>query len=316
MKKKDRTIWEHANYHDLEALFAPTVSSRSQCRVEACGHCEVWILARKDFDNILGKMGPSELATTVKVIRSKVQFHNDSASWVMDVSDKPGKSECVELSHLVQHGIPDQLKAACTEELRRLSSFRNALGRPVLTRRSKYMISGRFNTRENMQNCMALKQELEDLGFAHILLVHAESGDQFGPLTTRYLYECDAMIGMLTEDYAEKTKSAYCSYYELKHYVENRYGCGSSQILKFFPIKLCSTWPPKSKGEDGAQLSSLAFTQDMVYTIDMYGQAFDAKLVARAIAMSHCIAKDEACEGGGTATPVSPVSTAALIAVV
>ena len=94
------------------------------------------------------------------------------------------------------------------------------------------MISGRFNTPERHQNCILLKMALEDFGFTNILVVNVGLGDQFGPVTMQYLGECDAMIGMITDDYAEKTMSAYCSYYELKHYVENRYGCGTSQILQ------------------------------------------------------------------------------------
>merc|ERR1712232_331491 len=96
--------------------------------------------------------------------------------------------------------------------------------------------------------------------------------------------ECEAMIAMTTDDYAEKTLSSHCSYYELKHYIENRYGCGTSQILKLFPIKLCQKWPPTSKGADGAALCSLVFTQDLVYTIDMWNQKFDAVAVAKSIA--------------------------------
>merc|ERR1712203_514745 len=91
-------------------------------------------------------------------------------------------------------------------------------------------------------------------------------------------------IGMITDDYAERTSSAYCSYYELKHYIENRVGCGASQIQKFFPIKLCEAWPPASKGEDGAALCNLAFSQDLVYCVDMYNQNFDADYVAERIA--------------------------------
>merc|ERR1712139_321260 len=100
------------------------------------------------------------------------------------------------------------------------------------------------------------------------------------------LKECDAMVGMCTRDYAERTSSAYCSYYELKHYIENRYGCGTSQILKFFPIKLCADWPPPSKGEDGRALCSLAFTQDLIYAVDLYKQQFNAKLVVEKISKS------------------------------
>merc|ERR1712096_564390 len=111
-------------------------------------------------------------------------------------------------------------------------------------------------------------------------------GDQFGPMTMTYLHDCDAIIGMITPDYAEKTSSAYCSYYELKHYIENREGCGTSQIQKFFPIKLCESWPPPSKGDAGASLCSLAFTQDLIYTIDMYNQPFNAEEVATAMAAS------------------------------
>ena len=56
-----------------------------------------------------------------------------------------------------------------------------------------------------------------DVGFPNILLVEAAGGEQFGPLTMQYLHECDAMIGMITVDYAEQTKSPYCSYYEWPH---------------------------------------------------------------------------------------------------
>jgi len=155
---------------------------------------------------------------------------------------------------------------------------------PDLTRESKFMISARFNTLEMINNCKELKVALEKVDFSNILLVDANGGDQFGPMTMQYLKECDAMIGMITEDYAERTRSAYCSYYELKHYIENRRGCGTSQIQKFFPIKLCATWPPPSRGDDGAALCSLAFTQDLVWTVDMYNQRFDAEEVARKIA--------------------------------
>merc|ERR1712139_588674 len=100
---------------------------------------------------------------------------------------------------------------------------------------------------------------------------------------------------MITEDYAERTSTPYCSYYELKHYIENRYGCGTSQILKFFPIKLCASWPPPSHGKDGAQLCSLAFTQDLI-AFDMYNREFDANYVAQAIAMSLDGSKDSELE--------------------
>lgn len=156
--------------------------------------------------------------------------------------------------------------------------------RNILTRESKFMISARFNTEEMISICKELKIALENLGFTNVLLVEAGAGDQFGPMTMRYLKECDAMIGMITHDYGERTSSAYCSYYELKHYIENRYGCGASQIQKFFPIKLCESWPPPSRGDCGAALCSLAFTQDLVWTVDMHNRQFDAKEAAEAIA--------------------------------
>merc|ERR1712039_674270 len=124
----------------------------------------------------------------------------------------------------------------------------------------------------------------EGLGFTNILLVEAYGGDQFGPLTMQYLHECDAMIGMITDDYAERTDSAYCSYYELKHFVENRDGCGTSQIIKFFPIRLSATWPPQSRGADGKALCSHVFTQDLVWTVDFHNQEFDALRAAQVIA--------------------------------
>merc|ERR1712217_627719 len=147
-------------------------------------------------------------------------------------------------------------------------------------------ISARFNTQDMKVNCKMLKQALQRLGFSHVLLVEAEGGDRFGPMTMEYLSMCDAMIGMITDDYAERTESAYCSYYELKYYNENREGCGKSQIAKFFPIKLCEVWPPPSKGDDGNALCGLVFGQDLVWAIDLYGQKFDAMQVAEKIASS------------------------------
>merc|ERR1712113_177726 len=112
------------------------------------------------------------------------------------------------------------------------------------------MISARFNTPAKKADCKALKSELEQLGFKQILLVDVSLGEQFGPPTMEYLLECSAIIGLVSDDYAERTATPYCSYYELKHYLENRSGCGTSQILKYFPIKLCSEWPPPSIGKD------------------------------------------------------------------
>jgi len=192
--------------------------------------------------------------------------------------------------------------------------------RPRLTLESKYMISARFNSQEMVHNCKDLKLALTELGFTNVLLVDAAGGDQFGPMTMQYLTECDAMIGMISDDYAEKTSSPYCSYYELKHYIENRYGCGTSQILKFYPIKLCQNWPPTSRGAEGAALCSLAFTQDLVWTVDLYQQAFDAKRVAEAFAttLQGVVAEDSeeaeneetlAEDGKGTADEVEFVET-------
>lgn len=144
------------------------------------------------------------------------------------------------------------------------------------------MISARFNTSAMIEKCKELKTELEEVGFTNVLLVDAASGEQFGPMTMQYLHECDAMIGLISDDYAERTSSPYCSYYELKHYLENRHGCGTSQIRRYFPIRLCKEWPPPSRGADGKALCSLVFSQDLV-SIDMYNRPFNAKEIAQAI---------------------------------
>merc|ERR1712232_914237 len=119
-------------------------------------------------------------------VRSRVRFHEVLGTWVMEVpngEDAEGENEHVSLKYLVQHGVPDSIR----KELRHSLKVTDAEGRPALTRDSKYMISGRFNTQERFSNCKALKAALEEIGFSHILLVNATGGDQFGPLTMQYL---------------------------------------------------------------------------------------------------------------------------------
>merc|ERR1712039_604948 len=118
------------------------------------------------------------------------------------------------------------------------------------------MISARFHTQDMRVNCKELKSALQSLDFSNILLVEAEAGDRFGSMTMEYLRSCDAMIAMITDDYATRTESAYCSYYELKYYNENREGCGTSQIAKLFPIKMCESWPPPSEETMGMRFAA------------------------------------------------------------
>merc|ERR1712232_1181908 len=126
------------------------------------------------------------------------------------MGDDDGEIDYVELEYLIYHGLPANLRSACADNMAVTENVRRS-SRPALTRESKYMISARFNTREMVQICKDMKQALQDIGFPNVLLVDAAGGDQFGPMTMRYLHECDAIIGMITADYAERTSSPYCS---------------------------------------------------------------------------------------------------------
>jgi hypothetical protein len=284
-KKEKKEDWNPGTHLFFEVLFAPSIDEcTSMCTVEALEPCEVWLLSRHSFNQVVAG---TYLYNCMKLVRSRVKLLEDlipthpRQAWVVDVSEDNDKRHYKTLRDIVHFGFPASLEATSSQ-----ARAEHSDGRPKLTRESVYMISARFNSAEMINNCKELKMALEYMDFPNIRLVDAGGGDQFGPMTVKYLSECDAMIGMITDDYAEKTSSSYCSYYELKHYLENRYGCGSSQVLKFFPIKLCSTWPPPSRGEEGAALCKVAFPQDLLWTIDLHNRPFAAKEVAEAIASS------------------------------
>ena len=78
------------------------------------------------------------------------------------------------------------------------------------------MLSGRFDGGPKEAVIRGVAARLRALiGDERVLIVNANAGDQFGPMTMECLDQMDVMVAFAFEDYGEKTQSIYCSYSEV-----------------------------------------------------------------------------------------------------
>ena len=96
------------------------------------------------------------------------------------------------------------------------------------------------------------------------LLFLAGEGKSFGDLTARYVgrlkRENGIMLAVCTSDYGEKTKSPFCTYYELKSAVEYH--------IDVLPLQVEDIWqpnPPCGKGHLDEHKDALGYI-DLVFT--------------------------------------------------
>lgn len=120
------------------------------------------------------------------------------------------------------------------------------------------MLSGRFDGGAKEKFLRDTGAHLKTLG-VNVLIVSAGSGEQFGQQTASALAEMDIMIAFCFDDYGEKTKSKYCSFYEVKYV--NDYS------KPMIPLKLYDgAWPPAGggPGTDGFSQNRFVFTKDLI----------------------------------------------------
>ena len=77
------------------------------------------------------------------------------------------------------------------------------------------MLSGRFDggPKETMLRGVAARLRAL-MGAERVLVVEANAGQKFGPMTMQCLTQMDVMVAFAFEDYGQKTASKFCSYYE------------------------------------------------------------------------------------------------------
>jgi hypothetical protein len=135
----------------------------------------------------------------------------------------------------------------------------------------KLMASGRFDGGPKEKYMRDTAVALQAMG-EEVLIVTAGGGAKFGKQTMSCLYNMQIMVAFVTEDYGEKTDSAYCTFNEIEY-------CADHQ-KPVIPIKLyAGAWPPRPGGEGDAQ-NAFFFTPTLVY-IDGVGKS--AEELARAI---------------------------------
>jgi len=118
-------------------------------------------------------------------------------------------------------------------------------------REYEIFISARFDGSQREQDARDLKDELVKIDVdAH--MVEAAAGEDFGDKTHEYLYYMKTMIAFCFEDYGQKTKSKYSTYWELKDaYAHDKH---------ILPIKRCAEWPPKPIDHDGGNKGDIQNT--------------------------------------------------------
>ena len=127
-----------------------------------------------------------------------------------------------------------------------------------------------------------------------MLVVEANAGQKFGPMTMQCLTQMDVMVAFAFEDYGQKTASKFCSYYEVDYAHQNN--------VPIIPLKLYDgAWPPQPDPEGGAQ-NRFVFRRDLVY-----------KEFAHALPFSTAQLDEIACfivadlEGDDAAAPLAPL---------
>ena len=102
------------------------------------------------------------------------------------------------------------------------------------------MFSARFDGGEVEHKIRRVHQTLREDGY-NALMVKVKEGDSFGDPTARYLgqlrRERGMMIAVCTKNYAEKTNSKLCSFYELQFAVAHG--------IRVLPLRMEDTYPPE-----------------------------------------------------------------------
>ena len=105
------------------------------------------------------------------------------------------------------------------------------------------------------------------IGDERVLIVNANAGDQFGPMTMECLTQMDVMVAFAFEDYGQQTASKFCSYYEVDYAHQNN--------IPIIPLKLYDgVWPPQPDKAGGAQ-NRFVFRKDLVYKEFAHALPFD-----------------------------------------
>ena len=120
------------------------------------------------------------------------------------------------------------------------------------------MLSGRFDGKEKEAFLRATGKALEARGCI-TLVVEASGGEMFGQQTMSALSDMDVMIAFAFDDYGEKTKSSYCSFYEVKYCLDHK--------KPIVPLRLYDgEWPPAGGGQGtpGYEQNQFVFTPDLV----------------------------------------------------
>ena len=74
------------------------------------------------------------------------------------------------------------------------------------------MLSGRFDGGPKEAVIRGVAARLKALiGDERVLLVEANAGEQFGPMTMQCLTQMDVMVAFAFDDYGQKTMSKFCS---------------------------------------------------------------------------------------------------------
>ena len=118
-------------------------------------------------------------------------------------------------------------------------------------------VSARFDGGEKERMAREIEKHLKDLN-VNTYMVDSGAGGDFGTQTAKGLANMDAMIAICYDNYGEKTRTKYCSYYEVKSAYERG--------IPIIPVRLSEKWPPEPPGPpEGADQLKLFFAPSLVY---------------------------------------------------
>lgn len=125
------------------------------------------------------------------------------------------------------------------------------------------LVSARFDGGPVEEFARSLHTWLRELGIPSYM-VFAMGGGEFGRQTVYGLIAMCAMIAVCTAEYGAETDSAYSSYEEVKHAIENH--------IPIVPLKLVEAWPPAPRdspavggGTHGAEQNKFAFSKSLLF---------------------------------------------------
>ena len=118
-------------------------------------------------------------------------------------------------------------------------------------------VSARFDGGEKGDMAREIEKHLKELN-VNTFMVESGAGDDFQTQTAHGLANMDALIAICYDNYGEKTRTKYCSYYEVKSCYE--------RDIPIIPVRLSEKWPPEPPGpREGAELLKLIFGPSRVY---------------------------------------------------